>query len=215
VQGGYAQAFVNTLLATAVTIIVVVIVCGSCAYSLAKLNPRGKTAVVNYFMFTMSVSVSLCLVPLFFLWMKLNLMDTLHGLILIYIGTNIPFTVIIIRSFFLGIPGEILESARIDGCSEWKTLWRIVFPISKPIFLTASLLTGLSVWNEFFYANSFIQTDSLRTVATRYLVFAGQYSSDWGKISAAGVITVLPMVALYLTFQRQFIKGLTAGSLKG
>lgn len=214
-KGGYRTAFLNSLLAGAVSIVVVVACCACCAYAMTKLKPRGSRLVSNYFMFTMSVSVTLCLIPLFYVWMKLRLMNTLRGLIFIYIGTNIPLIVTIMRSFFLGIPDEILESARIDGCGEWQILMRIVVPVSKPIFLTSSLLVGLAVWNEFFYANSFIQKDSLRTVATRYLTFTGQYSSDWSQICAAGVITILPMVVLYLIFQRQFIEGLTAGSVKG
>jgi len=214
-QGGYSTAFLNSLLTVVVAIVVVVASCGCCAYAMTKLKPRGSRLVGNYFMFTMSVSVTLCLIPLFFLWMKMQLMNTLRGLILIYIGINIPLIVTIMKSFFLGIPDEILESARIDGCGEWKILWKIVVPVSKPIFLTSSLLVGLAVWNEFFYANSFIQNDGLRTVATRYLAFTGQYSSDWSQVCAAGVITILPMVILYLIFQRQFIEGLTAGSVKG
>ena len=214
-RGGYASAFVNSLGVMAITITVVVLSCASCAYAMAKLRPRGGRFVSNYFMFTMSISVALCLVPLFFVWMRLNLMDTLRGLILIYIGNSIPLIVIIMRSFFIGIPDAILESARIDGCNELNVLTRIIFPISKPIFLTGSLLVGLSVWNEFFYANSFIQSDHLRTVATRYLVFTGRFSSDWSMICAAGVITILPMVVIYLIFQRQFIEGLTSGSIKG
>jgi len=214
-QGGYSSAFLNSLFTVAVTIIVVVSSCGCCAYAMTKLRPRGSRLVGNYFMFTMSVSVSLCLVPLFYVWMKLKLMNTLEGLILIYIGINMPLQVTLMKSFFLGIPDEILESGRIDGCGEWQMLLKIVVPVSKPIFLTSSLLVGLSVWNEFFYANSFIQDDKLRTVATRYLAFTGQYSSDWSKICAAGVITILPMIVLYLIFQRRFIEGLTAGSVKG
>jgi len=214
-EGGYARAFFNTLGIMVITIAVVIVVCGCCAYSMSKLKPKGANGVFNYFMFTMSVSISLCLVPLFFVWMRLNLMNSHLGLTLIYIGTNIPFTVIIMRSFFIGIPDEILESARLDGCNELSVLARIAFPIAKPIFLTSALMTALGVWNEFFFANSFIQDDQLRTVATRYLAFTGAYGSEWNKVSTAGVITVLPMVILYLLFQRQFIEGLTAGSLKG
>lgn len=214
-EGGYGSAFCNSIICMIVVIIVVVGTCGMCAYAITKLRPRGAKVVSNYFMFTMSVSVTLCLIPLLVIWMKLKLMDTLQGLILIYIGINIPLIMTIMKSFFIGIPDEIMESARIDGCGEWQMLWKIVFPVSKPIFLTASLLVGLSVWNEFFYANSFIQTDGFRTVATRYLAFVGSYSSDWSKICAAGVITIFPMIVLYLLFQRQFIEGLTAGSVKG
>ena len=214
-EGGYAKAFLNSTLIMLVVILVVVAACGCCAYATVKLKPRGSRVVSNYFMFTMSVSVTLCLIPLMFIWMRLQLIDTLEGLGLIYIGINIPLIITLMRSYFIGIPDEIIESARMDGCGEWMILAKIIVPISKPIFLTSSLLVGLNTWNEFFYANSFVQTDARRTVATRYLSFVGQYTSDWSKICTAGVITILPMVVLYLIFQRQFIEGMTAGSVKG
>lgn len=215
VEGRYTVAFFNSFKIMIITIVIVLIVCGCCAYALSKLRPKGANIVFNYFLFTMSVSVSLCLVPLYFMFANLNLMNTHLGLILLYIGGEIPFTVIVMRAFFIGIPDEILESARIDGCTEIGVLARIALPIAKPIFLTCSLLTALAVWNEFYFANSFIYSDELRTVATRYITFAGRYGSDWSKISAAGLITVLPMIILYVVFQRQFIEGLTSGSLKG
>lgn len=215
VQGGYLTAFRNSLLVTAVSIVVVDICVGLCAYSLAKLSPRGGNVVINYFLLAITVPISLCLVPLFFLWQKLGLMNSLLGLTIIYCGTNIPFNVIFMRTFFVGIPNDIIESARLDGCSEVGIVGRIIGPISKPAFFTVSLLVGLSTWNEFYYANSFIQTDSLRTVATKYLVFSGTFNTNWSMVCAAGVITVLPMVLLYLVFQRNFIEGIVAGSVKG
>ena len=208
------RAFINSTIVSGVSIVVVDIVVGCCAYSLAKLHPRWGSVIFNYFLVAVTIPISLCLVPIFFLWQKLGLMNTLLGLIILYCGTNIPFDVIFMRAFFVGIPTEVIESARLDGCNEPNIVLRIVVPMAKPAFFTISLLVGLGTWNEFFYANAFIQTDALRTVATRYLAFVGQYSSDWTMICAAGLITILPMTILYFCFQRNFIEGLAAGSVK-
>lgn len=107
------------------------------------------------------------------------------------------------------------EAAMIDGCTEMQVFWKIMFPLAKPAFLTVDLLVVLWTWNEFFFANAFIQSDNLKTVSTRYLMFTGQFSSDWTKISATGLIAIVPILAIYFFFQRNFIEGLTAGSIKG
>jgi raffinose/stachyose/melibiose transport system permease protein len=119
-EGGYAQAFLNSFFVGIAAVIVVDFFAGSCAYSLAKLHPKGKNGILTYFLITMTISVSLCLVPLFYLWQTLHLMNTLTGLIIIYSGVNLAFSITFLRSFFISIPDAILESARIDGCSEFE-----------------------------------------------------------------------------------------------
>jgi len=213
--GGYGEAYGNSVLIGACTVVVICVFGGLCAYALAKMDFKGKGVIMTFLFLTLSVPLGLFLVPLFYVWQKLNLMDTRFGLILIYSAIYMPFQIFLMRTFFIGIPKEISESARIDGCNELMILQKIIFPIARPVFLTVALLVGLYTWNEFFFANAFIQTDSLRTVSTRYLVFVGNYSSDWSKISAAGVISILPFVAIYLLLQRRFIEGITEGSIKG
>jgi raffinose/stachyose/melibiose transport system permease protein len=214
-EGKYLLAYFNTIVVGAATIITICIGAGMGAYALAKLKFRGSGMVMLFLFLTLSVPVGLFLVPLFFLGQKFQLMDSLFGLIIIYSATFMPFHVFLLRSYFLGIPIEISESAKIDGCNEIGILWRIILPISWPAFLTVALLVGLSTWNEFFFANAFIQTDDLKTVSTRYLSFVGNFTSDWSKISAAGFISIFPIVIIYLLLQRKFIEGITEGSIKG
>lgn len=215
VKGEYAQAFINSFIVCTAVIIMVCIITGLAAYALAKIEFKGSNLVMGLLLLTLSIPVGLFLVPLFFIWKHLNLMDTLHGLVIIYIAVNLPFNIFLLRSFFVGIPNELLDSGRIDGCNEFQVISRILLPIAKPAFFTVALLVGLSSWNEFFFANAFLQSDEIKTVATRYLAFTGRFSSDWSLISAAGVITIFPIILLYTFLQRRFIDGLTEGSLKG
>ncbi|WP_246218426.1 carbohydrate ABC transporter permease [Litoribacterium kuwaitense] len=108
-----------------------------------------------------------------------------------------------------------MDSAKIDGCNELQVMTRIILPLASPAFLTVILLVGLWTWNEFFFANAFLQSEDIKTVATRYLAFTGRFSSDWTMLSAAGVITILPITIIFLILQRQFIEGIAEGSVKG
>ncbi len=214
-RANYAQAFTNSIIIGAVTIVIVCVCAGLCAYALSKMEFKGANAVMVFLLITMSVPMGLFLVPLFFLWQKLNLMDSMLGIILIYSAIYLPFNVFLLRSYFIGIPKEIVESAKVDGCNEIQVLLRIIVPIAKPAFLTVALLVGLWTWNEFFFANAFLLSEEMKTVATRYIVFTGRFSADWSLISAAGVITTLPFVIIYLLLQQRFIEGMTEGSIKG
>jgi raffinose/stachyose/melibiose transport system permease protein len=214
-DGDYLQAYLNSLL---IGLSVVAIICaggGLCAYALARMDFRGKNVALIWLLLSLAVPLNLFLVPLFYLYQKIGLMNTRLGLILIYSGIFLPFNVLLLRSYFLGIPVELGESARIDGAGELQTLLRIYVPLARPAFLTVALLAFLWCWNEFFFANAFIQAQELQTVALTYLTFAGDYVSNWSYIMAGGLITIGPMVVLYLLLQRRFIEGLTEGGLKG
>lgn len=214
-KGEYGQAFLNSAIVGGSCIIIICICAGLAAYALSKLEFKGSNGVMGILLFTLSIPVGLFLVPLFFIWKNLNLMDSLFGLILIYSAIFLPFNIFLLRSFFVAIPNELIDSARVDGCNEFQVIYRIILPLASPAFLTVVLMVGLWTWNEFFFANAFIQSEELKTVATRYLVFTGRFSSDWTMLSAAGVITILPITIIFLILQRQFIEGITEGSVKG
>ncbi len=215
VRADYGRAFINSAIVGVFTITIIVISASLAAYALAKVNFRGSNIVMALLLFIMSVPLGLFLVPLFFIWQRLELMDTLHGIILIYSAIFLPFNIFFLRSYFVGIPNELLDSARVDGCNEFRIIWSIIFPLARPALLTVTLLAGLWSWNEFFFANAFLQSQEIKTVATRYILFTGRFSSDWTMISAAGMITIVPVIIAYIFLQRRFIEGITEGSLKG
>jgi raffinose/stachyose/melibiose transport system permease protein len=155
------------------------------------------------------------LVPLFYLWTKLNLYDSLFGLIVIYWGLFSPFATLLLRSFMITIPREFEEAARMDGAGELRVLFQVVLPNALPGFLTIALVTALSAYNEFLIAVTFIQDSSLLPVSTTFFTFQQGFTQDYTLIGAAGMIMVLPMLLLFLALQRRFIEGVSSSGLGG
>jgi raffinose/stachyose/melibiose transport system permease protein len=211
---GYTTAFRNSIIVTGATVLIVCLTGGMCAHAMANLKLPGQNVVLVYLLLAITVPPLLYLVPLFILWTKLHLINTLPGLILIYSALFLPFGIFLLRAYFINLPHEITDAARIDGCSEWQTFRRVVVPLSWPAFASVGLIIGVWSWNEFIFAITFLPTQSLQTVAVRYASFTGQWVSNYAYISSAGVIMILPAVILFLLLQRRFVEGMTAGGLK-
>ena len=213
--GGYGQAYINSLLIAAVVIVVVLAVAGLGAYSISKLEYKGRGFFNAYFFVAISLPGFLYIVPDYFIFNKLHLIDTKVGLMLLYIAIQIPFNMLILKTFLAGIPRELEEAAKIDGCNELDSFMKITLPIAKPMFLTVAILVFVNVWNEYLWSNTFVTTEIIKPVATRLVKFTGEYGSDMAKIYTASVITIAPVIILYLLFSRKFIEGMTSGSVKG
>lgn len=214
-QGGFATTMVNSAILTFGTVVGVCVISGMAAYAMSRLDLPGTDAVLLYLFVASALPLQLFLVPLFFLWTGLQLYDTLFGLIVIYWAIFSPLATLLLRSYLVALPRDFEDAARIDGASEMQILTRIVLPLSWPGFLTIALVSGLGAWNEFFFAVTFVQDDSLKPVTTSFLAFQSQFSQDWGLTSAASLIVIVPVIVLFLFLQRRFIDGLTAGGLKG
>lgn len=213
--GNYATTLQNSGIIVATTVAGVLVFGGMAAYSLAKLNLPGQGGVMLYLLIGSSLPIQLFLVPLFFLWKRIGLVNNLYGLSLIYIAINAPLAIFLLRSYMVQLPGDFEDAARIDGASEWKIFTSIVVPLSWPGFLTVGLVVALSVWNEFLLATVFLTRQDLFTVVTSYYNFTTQFSRDWSLTSAAAMMMILPVIAIFLALQRRFIDGLTQGGLKG
>ena len=213
--GGYGQAYINSLLIAAVVIVVVLAVAGLGAYSISKLEYKGRGFFNAYFFVAISLPGFLYIVPDYFIFNNLHLIDTRVGLMLVYIAMQIPFNMLLLKTFLAGIPRELEEAAKIDGCNELDSFMKITLPIAKPMFLTVAILVFVNVWNEYLWSNTFVTTEIIKPVATRFVKFTGEYGSDMAKIYTASVITIAPVIILYLLFSRKFIEGMTSGSVKG
>jgi raffinose/stachyose/melibiose transport system permease protein len=213
VDGGLGGAARNSILVTSATILGVCVVAGLGAYALSKMHMRGAGLLTAYFLGTTTVPAQLFLVPLFFLWNRLHLTNLL-GLTIIYIAVFTPFSMFLLRAYFVGMPAAIEDAARIDGAGELQVLWHVVVPLAKPAFLTVALITGMQSWNEFLYAVTFLQSNNEVTVALTYQNFTQRFTSNVAEQNAAGLLLVLPIVVLYLLLQRRFIEGMTSGGLK-
>jgi raffinose/stachyose/melibiose transport system permease protein len=212
--GKFGPALFNSLKLAIIVAIFVIVLAGFAAYALARMRTSGKFKINTYFLFGMAVPAQLYLVPLYSNLLHLNLGDTHLGLIIVYIGIYLPFSIFFLRSFFLLLPVGIEESALLDGCNTIQLITRIILPISRPAILSLTVILFTWVWNEFMFAVTLIQSDSLKTASTQYLAFSGNHDIDLSLVSAAGIITTMPIILLFLFLQRSFIDGMTSGSIK-
>lgn len=212
--GNYGTILKNSIIITGGTIVGTLVLAGLGAYALARLKLRGADLLTFYFLVGTSVPAQLFIVPLFIMWRDLSLLNTHLGLIIIYCGLSSPFATYLLRSYLISLPEEFVEAARIDGATNWQVLRHIILPLSWPGFVTAALVVGLSSWNEFLFAVTFLNNPDLKPISTGLFAFQTRYSRDWGLTNAGAVIMILPIVVLFLFLQRRFIEGLTQGGLK-
>jgi len=213
-EGGFATTMRNSVILTAGTIAGTLVLAGLAAYALARLKLKGAGIITFYFLVGTSVPAQLFIIPLFFIWRELGLVNSHLGLIIIYCGLFSPFATYLLRSYMVALPEEFIEAARIDGASNWHVFQHIILPLSWPGFLTAGLVVGLGVWNEFLFAITFLPGAEYKPIATSLFAFQDRFGRDWGLTNAGSVIMMLPVVILFLLLQRRFIEGLTQGGLK-
>ncbi|MEN3269285.1 carbohydrate ABC transporter permease [Pseudonocardia sp.] len=214
-QANMGAGLLNSLIVVAGTVAGVCVIAGCAAYAMARLELPGSGTFITYLLVSSSLPTQMFLVPLFYLWTKLNLYDSLFGLIVIYWGLFSPFATLLLRSFMITIPREFEEAARMDGAGELRVLFQVVLPNALPGFLTIALVTALSAYNEFLIAVTFIQDSSLLPVSTTFFTFQQGFTQDYTLIGAAGMIMVLPMLLLFLALQRRFIEGVSSSGLGG
>ena len=213
--GNFSTTLRNSGILVTLTVTGVLVLGGMAAYSLAKLNLPGSNLVTLYLLIGSSLPIQLFLVPLFFLWQSLGLVNSLPGLAIIYIAINAPLAIFLLRSYMLQLPTDFEDAARVDGASEWKIFTQIIVPLSWPGFLTVGLVVALAVWNEFLLATVFLTDQDQFTVVTSYYNFTSRFSRDWGLTSAAAMMMIVPIIIIFLSLQRRFVDGLTQGGIKG
>lgn len=196
------------------TILMVCATAAPCAYALARQKGRGWRILTFYFMASITVPVQLYLYPLYFMYAKLGLVNSIPAVALIYTAMFSPFAIFLLRTYVLAIPYALEEAAQVDGAKPWQTFFYVVLPMMRPGLLTVAIIVGLNAWNEFVIAVTFLQNDSNVTAIVKFYNLGGQYSTDWGEMLAAAVIIVLPVVTVFVLLQRRFIEGMTAGAVK-
>ena len=213
--GNFAVTTRNSGILVAGTVFGVLFLGGMAAYSLAKLNLPGAGLLTMYLLIGTSLPIQLYLVPLFFSWQRLSLVNTLHGLILIYIATNAPFAVFLLRAYMLQIPSDFEDAARVDGASEWRVFRSVVLPVIRPVLATLGIWTFLATWNDFMWPLIVLSDESRYTLPVALANLAGEHVQDTELMMAGSVLTVLPVLAVFLFLQRYYIQGIMAGSVKG
>ncbi len=213
-RGEFERTAKNSVIYVVGTVAAELILGGLAAYSLARKNPPGANFVMIYLLVASTVPIWLYLVPLFFLWRQLGLLNTYHGLILIYTALNAPFSIFLLRSYLIGLPVELEDAARVDGANELQVLLRIIVPLAWPGFLTVGLVVGLGIWSEFQVALIFVHKPDMFPITTSYFKFTDRFGRDWAMTSAGAFMMIAPVLILFLALQRRFVEGLTEGGIK-
>lgn len=214
VQNPFLLWMRNSAILAVGAVLLSTVIAALAAFAIARMQFRGRELLLSISTSLMVIPPVVMIVPLFVLYTRIGLMSTFHGTILIYAGLITPFSVYLLVSFFRTLPTEILEAALIDGASPLGVLWRVVVPLSGPPLVTLFVVNALYVWNDLLIALIFLQSDESRTLMAGLSVFQGRYNNQIPLTMAGMVMASLPMLILYILFQRYFIRGLTAGALK-
>ena len=204
----------STIIAVSTTLASLVLGCLG-AYALARLRFPGRALIARGLIFTYLVPPALLFIPLFTVMSTLSLIDTREGLILAYLGFTVPFCTWLLLGYFRSVPLELEEAALVDGCTRLGSLFRVILPMSLPALAVVAFFSFTQSWNEFLYANVFVNSVEVRTVTTGLTLFIVEDVFFWGPMMGASFLSALPPLLLYLVFQRWVVKGLTLGGVKG
>jgi len=207
--------FGNSGIVTVASVSITVFLGALAAHGFSRFSFIGKERIFNFIIALMIIPPIVMIIPLFVLATRANLVNTYWSAIIIYTGLMLPFGVYLLRNFFITIPVSIVDSAKIDGCSDLGILFRIVLPLSTSALVTLTVVSVLWVWNELLIALIFLQKEELTTLVVGLIRFQGRFRIDQPVILAGIFASMVPMVIIYLIGQRFFVSGLTAGALKG
>jgi N-acetylglucosamine transport system permease protein len=215
-DAGIRQFFLNTVIVVSVALVLVMLLGAMCAYVLARFTFPGSRAIFYRMLAGLTFPIFLAIVPLFFVLKNLALINTLPGLIMVYVAFALPFTVFFLYAFFRTLPDDVYEAALIDGAGEWKTFFRIMLPMARPGMAAVAIFNFLGLWNQFLLPVA-LNTDQSKYVLTQVMAsFASQagYAVDFGALFAAVVITVVPVLIVYVIFQRRLEGSVSRGTFR-
>ncbi len=213
-RGNFSTYFGNSVLVTAASLMLVLLLGSLAAYPLGRYAFRGRTWLTMYFLSGLMLPIKLGILPLFFLMRSLGLYDTPLALIAVYAASGLPFTIFVLANFFETLPRELEEAARLDGASEFRIFWQVMLPLVRPALATVAIFNFIPWWNDFFFPLIFIRSDRFKTLPLGLFSFFGEHQNDWALLFSGLTITALPVLIVYLFASRQIIKGLTSGALK-
>ncbi|MCL5986204.1 MAG: carbohydrate ABC transporter permease, partial [Actinobacteria bacterium] len=210
------EMYRNSIICSFSSVVIAIIIASLSSFSISHFRFRGKEIIFTILIVSFVIPAQVLLIPLFFVLRQLHVLNTYFAVILSYVSLLIPIAVLILRSFFEEIPKEIKESAKIDGCTDFGIFLRIVLPLSKPAIASCIILLFLETWNEFIYALVFLQNSKIQTIPVVIAKLAGgKFAFPIGTYAALIMITIIPVIIIFMIFQRWFISGMTMGALKG
>jgi ABC-type glycerol-3-phosphate transport system permease component len=216
----FGEYFINSAVVTGFSVALIVALGAMAAYALDRFShPMGR-AVFGLMVAGLTIPAQLAVIPLFFELRSLGLLNSRTGLILVYTANGLPFSVFILSGFFRTLPRSLYEAAVVDGCGEFSAFWRVLLPLARPGLVTVAIFQFIGVWREYFYAFMLVSGDSAggaRTVplGLANLSIAAEYRTEYGMLFAGIILVTLPILVIYVLLQRQIVRGIAAGALKG
>ncbi|AYV69287.1 carbohydrate ABC transporter permease [Niallia circulans] len=210
----FLKVFSNSLLITIASNIVLVVFCSMAAYMLVRTKKKISTIIFMAFVAAMIIPFQSIMIPLIKTASSLHLLNSIWGLVFMYLGFGSGMTIFLYHGFIKGIPVELEEAAIMDGCSRFGVFWRIVFPLLKPITVTIIILNSLWIWNDYLLPSLVLQNPELRTIPLATFFFFGQYTKQWDLALAALMIGIVPLLIFFFSMQKHIIQGITSGSIK-
>ncbi len=210
-----ATTFTNTFLYTAISVLVLALLCGSTAWAIARCKAKFFKFCYIYFIVGILIPYQALFLPIYIIGYNMDLTNTVPGIIFMYIATGISFGVFLMNSFMSTVPIELEEAARIDGCSVFRTYFTIVMPLLKPAMATLIIMQAFQIWNDYLLASLYVSKKQLKTLTVAIQSLFSAQTSDYTTAMAAIIISVLPIAILFISLQKYFIKGMTVGAVKG
>ena len=212
-RGDFSLYFKNTTIVAVSATLLPVVINTMAGYAFAKYKFKGSTVIFMFFLATMMLPLEVLMIPIFQVIRTFKMYNNFWGLIIPCAAT--PAGVFLVRQYFLTIPNELMESARIDGASETRIFLKLMIPLAKPIMSVLAIFSFLWRWNDYMWPLVVIRDTQKYTVQLALANFSGQYAVDWGSLLAMSVLTMIPVLVIFLLFQKQFMKGMIAGAVKG
>lgn len=210
----FGRYFVNSLIVATTSTAITVVLSAMLAYAFARWDFPGSSLLFYAMLGAMMVPSLVLIIPQFVLARDLHLLNSRWGLVVVY-SAGTAFSVFLLRGFFEEIPQDLLDAALIDGAGPFRSFWDIALPLARPALAAVAIFSFLGAWDEFIWALTAISDEQLYTLPIALRLFQAQHSTEWGLVFAASSIAVLPTIAVFVVFQRHFIKGVTSGAIKG
>jgi ABC-type glycerol-3-phosphate transport system permease component len=207
--------FANSLIVAVISTAGSVLLSSMMAYAFARFSFPAKEAIFRLLLVGLTIPAVMLLIPQFILAKNLHLLDSLGGLIFFYVAGSLSLNTFLMRSFFASIPGELDSAMQVDGANAWTRYWRLALPLARPALAVATIFTFLNSWDEYPIALTMITNSDVATLPLAIATFQGQHATQWGLVFAASLIAVIPVLVVFIAFQRYFVQGLTSGAVKG
>jgi ABC-type glycerol-3-phosphate transport system permease component len=219
-QAHFGDYFLNSVAVTVASVALIVALGAMAAYALSRFTHPVGRVVFGLILAGLTIPAQLAIVPLFFELRSFGLLNSRLGLILVYTANGLPFAVFILAGFFRSLPRSLYEAAVVDGCGEFSAFWRVLLPLAKPGLLTVAIFQFIGIWKEYFYAFMLVSGDAAGSARTlplglANLSIAAEYRTEYGMLFAGIILVTLPILVVYAALQRQIVRGVAAGALKG